>query len=178
MRDHSVPGIAATKFRLPSMTIWTICPGRSTSHLLFSRASRSRFYTSTSSALDAKAFSKTLLLPKTVFPLWTDPANSEEPYRRRTTEDLYRWQVRFSISSSSFGNHVQWTVGSGSRDGALHCLCYMTDHRMRMVIYIWVIFRFALCSRPLILLPLGHALNKVLKDIIIRSQLMVGKRVK
>jgi hypothetical protein len=42
---------------------------------------------------DQNAFAKTLLLPKTSFPLWADPLQREEPYRNRTTEELYKWQV-------------------------------------------------------------------------------------
>jgi hypothetical protein len=45
----------------------------------------------TVSELDAKTFSKTLLLPKTLFPLRNDPFKTE--YRKKTCEDLYRWQV-------------------------------------------------------------------------------------
>ena len=47
----------------------------------------------TSAKLDSKAFSKTLLLPKTSFPLWSDPAKTEAPFRRKTCDELYRWQV-------------------------------------------------------------------------------------
>ncbi|XP_006463993.1 hypothetical protein AGABI2DRAFT_187407 [Agaricus bisporus var. bisporus H97] len=108
------------------MTIWTLCPGR--------------FYASTLSGLDAKAFSKTLLLPKTTFPLWADPAKSEEPHRKRTTKDLYRWQWEQRRGKPSFVLHD----GPPYANGDLH---------------------------------MGHALNKILKDIIVRSQLMLGKRV-
>lgn len=120
------------------MTIWTLCPGRSQLFLLLSRAPRNRFYASTLSGLDAKAFSKTLLLPKTTFPLWADPAKSEEPHRKRTTEDLYRWQVSFFIHDFLRVIHIEWVVGSGSRDGANRHLCCMMGHHTRMVIYIWV----------------------------------------
>ena len=47
-----------------------------------------------------KAFSKTLLLPKTSFPLRSDPAKSELPFRKKTTEDLYLWQVRCTTLAS------------------------------------------------------------------------------
>ena len=40
---------------------------------------------------DSKAFSNTLLLPKTSFPLRSDPSKAE--FRKKTCEDLYRWQV-------------------------------------------------------------------------------------
>lgn len=40
-----------------------------------------------------RPYAKTLLLPKTDFPMRADAANREKLYRKRTTEDLYRWQV-------------------------------------------------------------------------------------
>lgn len=43
---------------------------------------------------DSKAFAKTLLLPKTAFPLRADAARRERTFRKRTTSDLYDWQVR------------------------------------------------------------------------------------
>jgi isoleucyl-tRNA synthetase len=45
----------------------------------------------------AKTYSETLLLPKTAFPLWADPAQSEVPFREKTCERLYKWQVGFSL---------------------------------------------------------------------------------
>lgn len=50
-------------------------------------------YSATLLAQNQNAFANTLLLPKTSFPLWADPAQREEPYRNRTTEELYHWQV-------------------------------------------------------------------------------------
>jgi hypothetical protein len=41
-----------------------------------------------------KAYSKTLLLPKTSFPLWSDPQKREAQFRKGTCDELYRWQVR------------------------------------------------------------------------------------
>jgi hypothetical protein len=46
-----------------------------------------------SQALSKNAFANTLLLPKTNFPLWANPAQREVPYRHKTTEELYKWQV-------------------------------------------------------------------------------------
>lgn len=48
----------------------------------------------TNEALKAKSYGHTLLLPKTNFPLRTVGAKREIVYRRKTTEDLYKWQVR------------------------------------------------------------------------------------
>jgi isoleucyl-tRNA synthetase len=47
---------------------------------------------------DPKAYSKTLLLPKTSFSLWVDSAKSESLFKKKTCEELYRWQVRYSNS--------------------------------------------------------------------------------
>ena len=44
--------------------------------------------------LDSKAYSKTLLLPKTSFPLWSNPPEVEDQYRSLTCDNLYQWQVR------------------------------------------------------------------------------------
>ncbi|KAL1744261.1 tRNA synthetases class I-domain-containing protein [Schizophyllum fasciatum] len=51
-----------------------------------------RFGSTSAAAQDNKAYSKTLLLPKTSFPLWIDPAKSEAPFREKTCDVLYRDQ--------------------------------------------------------------------------------------
>ncbi|KAL1674639.1 tRNA synthetases class I-domain-containing protein [Schizophyllum commune] len=88
---------------------------------------------------DNKAYSKTLLLPKTSFPLWIDPAKSEVPFRERTCDALYR---------------EQWENAPGPlyvlHDGPP----YANGH-----------------------LHMGHALNKILKDIICRYHVAQGRRV-
>ena len=43
---------------------------------------------------DNKAFTKTLLLPKTSFPLRVDPEAAEKRFRELTCDGVYRWQVR------------------------------------------------------------------------------------
>ena len=43
--------------------------------------------------INNKAFSKTLLLPKTPFPLWTDPLKTDLAFQSKTCDRLYRWQV-------------------------------------------------------------------------------------
>jgi isoleucyl-tRNA synthetase len=47
------------------------------------------------STANDKAYAKTLLLPKTDFPLRADAVNREKLFRKKTTESLYKWQVRF-----------------------------------------------------------------------------------
>jgi len=40
-----------------------------------------------------KAYTSSLLLPKTAFPIWIDSNVVKERYQERTTQDLYKWQV-------------------------------------------------------------------------------------
>ncbi|KAH7926232.1 isoleucyl-tRNA synthetase [Leucogyrophana mollusca] len=89
--------------------------------------------------LDSKAFSKTLLLPRTSFPLWADPSKSEEPFRKRTCEDLYQWQQK-NANGPVFVMHD----GPPYANGHLH---------------------------------MGHALNKIIKDIINRYHVLIGDKV-
>lgn len=46
-----------------------------------------------------KVYAKSLLLPRTTFPQWTDPLKTEAILRKKTCDDLYRWQVRFKWST-------------------------------------------------------------------------------
>ncbi|KAF9447135.1 isoleucyl-tRNA synthetase [Macrolepiota fuliginosa MF-IS2] len=119
------------------MTIRTLCPLTTSARSKLWPLLYNRLYSS--SQPDTKAFSKTLLLPKTIFPLWTDPSKSEEPFRKRTTEELYRWQWKHK-QGPLFVLHD----GPPYANGNLH---------------------------------MGHALNKILKDIITRSQMLLGKKV-
>ncbi|KAG0707905.1 tRNA synthetases class I-domain-containing protein [Suillus ampliporus] len=88
---------------------------------------------------DSKAYSKTLLLPKTSFPLWVDSPKSESSFKRKTCEELYRSQAQ-------------------NVDGPLFVLLdgppYANGH-----------------------LHMGHALNKIIKDIINRYHVLTGHRV-
>ncbi|KAI6099470.1 tRNA synthetases class I-domain-containing protein [Pisolithus croceorrhizus] len=111
-----------------------------TTRLPFIRFGRCCFSTlSSGRKLDPKAFSKTLLLPKTSFPLWPDPSKTEVPFRKKTCDDLYRWQVRHA-RGPLFVLHD----GPPYANGHLH---------------------------------IGHALNKILKDIINRYHVSIGDRV-
>ncbi|EGN92511.1 hypothetical protein SERLA73DRAFT_172840 [Serpula lacrymans var. lacrymans S7.3] len=89
--------------------------------------------------VDSKAFSKTLLLPKTNFPLWADPSKREVPFRHRTCDELYRWQWE-NADGPLFVMHD----GPPYANGHLH---------------------------------MGHALNKIIKDIINRYHVLLGDRV-
>jgi isoleucyl-tRNA synthetase len=45
----------------------------------------------------SKKYSDTLLLPKTSFSLYGDPEKSEVAFRKKTSDELYRWQVSAHI---------------------------------------------------------------------------------
>ncbi|KAF8646469.1 hypothetical protein AX16_007205 [Volvariella volvacea WC 439] len=89
--------------------------------------------------LDSKAYSKTLRLPKTTFPLWSIPSKSEVPYQEKTCEELYRWQWK-NARGPLFVLHD----GPPYANGSLH---------------------------------MGHALNKIIKDIINRFNVSLGRKV-
>ncbi|CAA7268378.1 unnamed protein product [Cyclocybe aegerita] len=89
--------------------------------------------------LDNKAFSATLLLPKTPFKLRQDLKEVETKYEKLTCEDLYRWQWE-NAKGPLFVLHD----GPPYANGDLH---------------------------------MGHALNKVIKDIINRFHVTQGRKV-
>ncbi|EAU81428.2 isoleucyl-tRNA synthetase [Coprinopsis cinerea okayama7 len=128
------------------MVLRTVCPRPwqlgllSRTHLL-SRAHQQpqRYSSSDSKKNDSKAFAKSLLLPKTTFPLWADAKEVEGRYRDLTCDQLYNWQ-----KENSKGPLFVFHDGPPYANGDLH---------------------------------MGHALNKVLKDIINRFQLLMGRRV-
>ncbi|KAG2125123.1 hypothetical protein DEU56DRAFT_825882, partial [Suillus clintonianus] len=89
---------------------------------------------------DPKAHSKTLLLPKTSFPLWVDSAKSKSLLRSKTCQQLYRWQTQNA-------HEPLFALLDGPP--------YASGH-----------------------LDIGHALNKIIKDIINRYQVLTGHRVR
>ncbi|KAG8862966.1 isoleucine-tRNA ligase [Tulasnella sp. 330] len=80
-----------------------------------------------------------MLLPKTSFALWSEPAEREAPFRERCTSELYDWQWK-NAKGPLFVLHD----GPPYANGNLHT---------------------------------GHALNKILKDIINRFHVLQGRRV-
>ena len=128
-------------------------------------------------ATDPKAYSKTLLLPKTKFPLWSSPKDSELPFRKKTTEDLYAWQVSVvcrvnmgdGVDQGCTGREPSWSTVRPSRWAAV---C----KREPSYGCVQCLFIVKLCLKhaPYI----GHALNKIVKDIINRYQVIRGRRVK
>ncbi|KAH7869135.1 uncharacterized protein C8R40DRAFT_1132197 [Lentinula edodes] len=85
--------------------------------------------------LDTKAFSDTLFLPKTAFPLRPDPTKNEILYRSRTCEELYRWQVR-RTSISIVNSFV--TKNPSERISMVQNSYFMMVRRMLTGIYTWV----------------------------------------
>ena len=51
-------------------------------------------------SIQNKLYAKSLLLPRTTFPQWTDPLKTEVLLRKKLCDDLYRWQVRSHCSVS------------------------------------------------------------------------------
>ncbi|KAH9077901.1 tRNA synthetases class I-domain-containing protein [Lactarius deliciosus] len=82
-----------------------------------------------------KRYAKSLLLPSTAFPQWTDPLKTEVLLRKKTCDDLYRWQWE-----NNKGPLFVLHDGPPYANGDLH---------------------------------MGHALNKILKDIINRYHVYI-----
>jgi hypothetical protein len=59
-----------------------------------------------------KLYAKSLLLPRTTFPQWTDPLKTEVLLREKICDDLYRWQVRFQCSVSGPSHACIADIGS------------------------------------------------------------------
>lgn len=140
---------------------------------LFSRRLSPRFFSSTTASLDNNAFAHTVRLPQTTFPLRRDP-NKEELLRKRTCEDLYHQQVWFpGLLQHTANLHLS----SGHRRTDL-CLYFMTARPTLTATCTWVSVQAVLRVRRISLTwLLGHALNKILKDIINRFHLSIGERV-
>lgn len=116
---------------------------------------------------DHKAYSATLLLPKTSLPLkHKDPVAAEHAYRSRTTDELYKSQVSI--------NHPWALTVSGPQTKASFSSCTMVP-RMPMGTCTWV--STGIYVDQIKLTRAGHALNKILKDIISRYQVLRGRQV-
>src|SRR6266849_8773981 len=59
-----------------------------------------------------KLYAKSLLLPRTTFPQWTDPLKTEVSLRKKICDDLYRWQVRSQCSVSGQSHACTTDFGS------------------------------------------------------------------
>ncbi|KAI5121814.1 hypothetical protein M0805_009806 [Coniferiporia weirii] len=117
------------------MAAWVACRKQP----FFPSSSRALATVPSAATDSSKVYSKTLLLPKTAFPQWVDPQKSEVPFRRKTSEDLYKWQEE-NAKGPLFVLHD----GPPYANGNLH---------------------------------MGHAMNKILKDIINRFHVLRGRKV-
>jgi isoleucyl-tRNA synthetase len=135
---------------------------------------RVRNLTSASTS-QSKAYSKTLLLPKTSFPLRPLPSESEVSFRQKTCDDLYKWQVRDPVPMTLLLPDVYFCSGITHKG---HFSCCTTVHRTLTDIYTWVGIDSNFGDMVEVLMYfLGHALNKILKDIINRHHVLLGHRV-
>lgn len=82
-----------------------------------------------------------LRLPSTSFPLRSDPAKSELPFRAKACDELYRWQVRYT-QLLRLHLHAYRNISGLIQRGL--CLCCMMDLLTRMAGYIWVSCPFSL----------------------------------
>lgn len=109
----------------------------------------SRILRAASQNASAFQWSETLALPRSTFPARPSAAQLEQ-YRQRCAHDLYEWQRTHRLSSirNARGEEIQ-------NDFNLHDGPPYANGAVHI----------------------GHALNKVLKDLIVRWQLAKGKRV-
>ena len=79
-------------------------------------------------------YSETVHLPKTSMPMANDPSK-DEVLKKRTTEDLYRWQVRIL----SYVPLPKLTRTCSGKMTKVHCLSFMMDLHMPMetCILVW-----------------------------------------
>jgi hypothetical protein len=140
---------------------------------LVNRAIYSPRLVSTKAAL--KSYTSTLLLPKTKFKLWPNYASRQDNVGERTNEYLYAWQVTCLLRNYEDGRIE--TPGSGPTIEDLYSFCTMGRH-MQMELCIWVCNLTVSYMASSHHIPTGHALNKILKDIINRFQVLCGRRVK
>jgi len=125
------------------------------------------------------AYKESLFLPKTAFPLWTTRETGEIPYVQRTTEDLYKWQARRDscLSHSGHGSHHTRPIQRENVHGdefVLHDGPPYANGSLHMGLFAIAVWR----QKSRVYESTGHALNKILKDTILRFQLLNGKRVK
>jgi len=94
------------------MSRLTRLPGRPPRLLSLPLAFSSRtLFTSSACLADKKAFSHTLLLPKTSVPLkLKNPADFEKSLRKSISDELYQWQV--SVGSSETDRQSENNDGS------------------------------------------------------------------
>ena len=127
-----------------------------------------------SSYVNNKSFTNTLLLPKTSFILRPDPKQIDSLYRKLTCDDLYRWQVWYRVFFLRFWLTF-WVVGQCNRS-FIRFTRWSTLRQRRpahgyFTLLLWRLWRSSL------IVFIGHALNKVIKDIINRFHVLQGRKV-
>src|SRR5260370_7575384 len=70
-------------------------------------------------SVENKPYAKSLLLPRTTFPQWTDPLKKELLMRKKSCDDLYRCQVKSHYSASGT-SHPQLTLHHKESDNKQH----------------------------------------------------------
>lgn len=113
---------------------------------------------------EKNAYASTLLLPHTQFPLRANAAQREPLYRARTTTELYRWQweTRRPCRQTERRNATDRARSDTAvEENRSHPLFVLHDGP-------------PYANGPL---HMGHAMNKVLKDIINRYRVLRGDRV-
>lgn len=144
------------------------------SHLSSRHLQKSTLSRYLSSYVDNKTFTKTLLLPKTSFVLRPDPKQIDGLYRKLTCDDLYRWQVWSRVYFFRFWLIV-WIVGQRDRS-FIRFTRRTTLRKWRLAhgyfrLLLWLLWRSSL------IFFIGHALNKVIKDIINRFHVLQRRKV-
>ncbi len=127
---------------------------------------------------DSKAYSKTLLLPKTYFPQWVDPQKSEKPFRDRTTGSLYKRQVSNESLLVPQPQRCSWCLQEKNTSRPLYVLHDGPALRERTFAHGYVKSIHPLSRETHFLFVQDMPSIKFLKDIINRFQLLQGKRIK
>lgn len=156
---------------------WVVLPGTQNVPHPPRLVNRATYSTSSASskATPPQSYASTLLLPKTKFRLWPNYASRQVKVGKRTNESLYAWQVTSLLRNCEYGK-----IDTPCSGPTIEDLCSFStmDHHMRMGLCIWVCNPTNHCVASSHPIPTGHALNKILKDVINRFQVLRGRRVK
>ena len=106
-------------------------------------------------------YDDSLCLPKTSFPMRANAVKREAVLQEKCTSSVYQWQLENNDVDRPFVLHDGPPYANGA-SLSLARACLSWPHRGRCVAG---------------QLHIGHALNKILKDIINRYKLMTGHRI-
>lgn len=134
-------------------------------------------------------YSDSLYLPKTAFPLRAEASKREKLFWKRTTDELYEWQVRrrsrlfARMPSAELGillMEVSANAQAKQKDRPLFVLHdgppYANGH-LHCGASLLLSLRASGPNADVDTVLAGHALNKITKDLINRSKLIQGYRV-